>query len=96
MSTTALTEKEINEALEELEGWEFEDNAITVSYQFASFRDAVSFIVRISFEAEDLGHHPEIYNVYNNVEIRLTTHDADGQVTRKDLELAKRIDNLEM
>ncbi len=96
MSNKALNNEEIKEALSKLEGWEFEDDAITLALTFDDFRAAISFIVRLSFEAEELGHHPEITNVYNNVDIRLTTHDAGDKVTAKDLELAKRIDNLEM
>lgn len=96
MSTKALSEVEIKEALSKLEGWEYEDDAINLALTFDDFRAAISFIVRLSFEAEELGHHPEITNVYNNVDIRLTTHDAGDKVTAKDIELAQRIDNLEM
>lgn len=96
MSTKALTEKEVKDALEELGEWEYEDDALTVAYEFQNFPDALAFIVRIGFIAESLGHHPEIYNVYSTVELRLTTHDAGNKVTAKDVEFAKRIDNLEM
>ncbi|AXJ01920.1 4a-hydroxytetrahydrobiopterin dehydratase [Cyclonatronum proteinivorum] len=96
MSTQALTEKQVQQALEELEEWEYENDALTVAYKFSNFPDALAFIVRIGFIAEELAHHPEIYNVYSTVEIRLTTHDAGNKVTEKDVEFAKRIDNLEM
>lgn len=96
MSTKALTEQEIEKALAELEDWDYDDDALTIAYEFEDFPQAISFIVRVGFEAEALGHHPEFYNVYSRVEIRLTTHDAGNKVTAKDIELAKRIDKLEM
>jgi 4a-hydroxytetrahydrobiopterin dehydratase len=57
-----------------------------------SFRDAIAFIVRLSYEAEALAHHPELSNVYDRVEIRLRTHDAGNRVTSLDVALAKAID----
>ncbi len=96
MSNQALSEKEIKAELQKLDGWEYEDDGLNLALTFDDFRAAISFIVRLSFEAEELGHHPEIVNVYNNVDIRLTTHDAGDKVTGKDIELARRIDNLEM
>lgn len=92
MSTpTPLSEDAIQEALQSLDGWEFEDDGLQIALQFEDFREAISFIMRLSFEAEDVGHHPELSNVYNNVEIRLSTHDAGDKVTEKDVELARRI-----
>ncbi len=96
MSNQALSQKEIEGALTELDGWEYEDDGLELALTFADFRAAISFIVRMSFEAEELGHHPEITNVYNNVDIRLTTHDAGDKVTAKDIERSRRIDNIEM
>ena len=58
------------------------------------FREAMSFLVRISFEAEQRNHHPEIYNVYKTVELALTTHDAGNKVTALDVELAAAIEEL--
>ena len=92
MMVTALSEQQIAEALEDLPGWHFESDKITKTYQFGSFKEALSFIVRLSFEAEALNHHPEIFNVYNRVKISLNTHDASGKVTKKDSQLAKRIE----
>jgi 4a-hydroxytetrahydrobiopterin dehydratase len=96
MSSKPLTEAEIQSELESLNGWQFEDDALTIGLEFQDFRAAISFVVRLSFEAEELGHHPEIINVYNTVDIRLTTHDAGDKVTARDIELARRIDNLEI
>ena len=54
----------------------------------------MSFLVRISFEADQRDHHPEIFNCYNRVSLSLNTHDAGGKVTEKDFSLASAIDNI--
>jgi len=54
----------------------------------------MSFVLRISYEAEETNHHPEIFNCYNRVEIALNTHDVGGMVTEKDIELARMIENI--
>lgn len=86
----ALSDAEIDAGLQSLDGWSREGNAIRRQLQFGSFREAISFIVRIAFEAEQRDHHPELTNVYNRVTIALSTHDAGG-VTEKDFELARAI-----
>jgi len=91
MSTQPLAEKEISSQLNQLEGWSYSDNALKASYSFTDFKKALAFMISVGFEAEDLGHHPEWKNVYNSVEISLSTHDAGNKVTSKDIELAKRI-----
>lgn len=91
---TPLDRDNIEQALRELEGWSYEEGTLRRSYEFGDFREAVSFIVRISFVAEEMNHHPEIKNVYNTVELSLSTHDAGNAVTRTDLELARRIDHI--
>ena len=63
-------------------------------FEFEDFREAMTFITRISFEAEDQVHHPEIFNVYNTVNIALTSHDAGDKVTEKDVKLAKTIETI--
>lgn len=88
-----LEEKEINKRLKKLDGWKHEDNSLQVSYEFDDFKDAFTAMTRIAFEAEKLQHHPNWSNVYNNLEIQLTTHDERG-VTKKDFELAEIIDEL--
>ncbi|HLS31065.1 MAG TPA: 4a-hydroxytetrahydrobiopterin dehydratase [Flavobacteriaceae bacterium] len=88
-----LEEKEIKKRLKNLEDWRYEDNALQVSYEFDDFKDAFTAMTRIAFEAEKLQHHPNWSNVYNNLEIELTTHD-EGGVTKKDFELAHIIDEL--
>jgi 4a-hydroxytetrahydrobiopterin dehydratase len=94
MSVSALTKEQIEKSLKELNGWSFDSNAIHKKLQFDDFKQAMSFLVLVGFEAESAAHHPEIKNVYNKVEISLSTHDAGNMVTLKDIELAKRIDKL--
>ena len=82
-------------ALHGLHGWsEVEDrDAIRKSFHFSNFSEAWGFLARIALAAEKMDHHPEIFNVYNRVEIILSTHDADG-VSEKDVHLAQAIDEL--
>lgn len=87
-----LTETQIQTALSQFPGWSYENQAFSKRFQFQNFREAISFIVRLSFEAEALNHHPELKNVYHTVEMRLTTHDAGNQVTGKDLALIEAIE----
>jgi len=89
-----LSKEEITTALSELEGWSHEEDKLKKEFSFDNFRDAMAFITRIAFEAEEQVHHPEIFNVYNTVNIALSTHDAGGKVTEKDLKLAKSIESL--
>lgn len=75
-----------------MKDWAVQGDAISKTYTFGSFREAVSFIVRIGFECEEMDHHPQLENVYNTVRISLSTHDAGGKVTERDIKLARRID----
>ena len=74
--------------------WREENNQLVKEFLFKDFSEAFSFMTRVAIEAEKAGHHPEWFNVYNRVEIRLSTHDAGNIVTEMDLNLAKRIDAL--
>jgi 4a-hydroxytetrahydrobiopterin dehydratase len=82
-------------ALLTLHGWvETEDrDAIRKSYHFSDFSEAWGFLSRIALAAEKMDHHPEIFNVYNRVEIILSTHDANG-LSERDIRLAQVIDEL--
>lgn len=73
--------------------WEFHNDGIEVSYEFDSFIAAFAFMTQVAILAEKHNHHPEWSNVYNQVYVRLTTHDAGG-VTDKDFELAEAIGGL--
>ena len=91
-SREPLSDDALQDALDTLDGWTYEDDMIKTSVTLSDFRSAIGFIVRVAFEAEELNHHPELSNVYNTVDIALTTHDAGNQVTALDVELARRID----
>jgi len=93
-SREPLSDDEIADALDALPGWIHEDDKLKKTYEFSDFREAISFIVRLSFYAEEMMHHPELENVYNTVSVALTTHDADGQVTEMDVELASQIEDV--
>jgi len=88
-----LSKSEINKQLEELPNWEYIDNAIETSLEFATFKDCFSIMTRIAFELEAQNHHPEWFNVYNKLSIRLSTHDAGG-VSEKDFKLAHTIEGI--
>lgn len=89
-----LSAEEIQRACASLPGWAFERDALAKTFQFRSFREAIGFMVRAGFEAEELNHHPEWTNVYARVSVRLNTHDAGGRVTAKDVELARRFERV--
>jgi 4a-hydroxytetrahydrobiopterin dehydratase len=88
-----FTEQEVEEKLNEIQDWEYQDSAIHTSIEFKDFKDAFSVMTRIAFEAEKMNHHPDWSNVYNTLNISLSTH-SEGGVTQKDFDLAKIIDSL--
>lgn len=86
-----MNESIIEKELEFLNNWVYEDNAIEKNYSFKNFAEALAFINKVGVIAEKMNHHPELFNVYSKVKLRLTTHDANG-VTHKDFDLASAID----
>lgn len=74
--------------------WQEADNKLYRKFQFSNFSEAFAFMTRVALEAEKMDHHPLWTNVYNTVEIWLSTHDAGNVVTDKDRTLASRIDKL--
>lgn len=90
---TRLNDGERAEALASLPEWNLLDGreAIRRAFRFADFNAAFAFMTRVALMAEKLDHHPEWSNVYNRVEITLSTHDAGG-LTARDIALAKFID----
>jgi len=74
--------------------WQQTDNKLYRKFQFKNFSEAFAFMTRVAMEAEKMDHHPLWTNVYNTVEIWLSTHDAGDVVTEKDHKLSKRIDAL--
>ena len=93
--TAKLSGKARSDALATLKGWTEVSgrDAIHRSLKFADFNQAWGFMARVALAAEKADHHPEWSNVYNKVEIVLSTHDAGG-VSDKDVKLAKFIDQL--
>lgn len=92
MSRQRLSADAVAEALAALDGWTLEEGgaAILKSFRFKGFNEAFGFMARAALAAEKLDHHPEWSNVYNKVEVRLTTHDAGG-LTALDFDLAGRM-----
>ena len=88
-----LTEETIQQELKTLTDWHFSKNGIEKKFQFKDFTQALGFIVQVGVLSEKRNHHPELFNVYSKVTIRLSTHDAKG-VTGKDVALAKAIDEI--
>lgn len=88
-----LNTNEIEEALKNLSGWTLKDDMIEKSFTFKDFKEAFSVMTHIAFECEQQNHHPNWENVYNNLTIKLSTHDAGG-VTQKDIDLAKTIEDI--
>lgn len=90
-----LSEAERADALDGLPDWDYDDarDAISRSFVFADFNEAFGFMTRVALMAEKADHHPEWSNVWNRVEITLTTHDAGG-LSGRDIELAEAIETL--
>ena len=81
--------------LKNLNSWKVSHDgreAITKEFEFSDFKSAFSFMTKVALKAEELGHHPEWFNVYNKVSITLTTHDVKG-MSEKDIKLGTYIDN---
>ena len=74
--------------------WKEENNELVRHFEFADFSEAFAFMTRVALLAEKQNHHPNWQNVFNKVNIRLSTHDAGGTITERDLKLAEAIDNL--
>jgi 4a-hydroxytetrahydrobiopterin dehydratase len=74
--------------------WEEKNNTLYRKFEFKDFSEAFAFMTRVALAAEKMDHHPDWSNVYNKVEITLSTHSAGDIVTEKDRKLAKKIDEL--
>ncbi len=91
--TVALAEEDIRDGLVGLPLWGLADGQIATEFSFPDFRQAVAFVVRVAFAAEQADHHPDIDIRYSRVRIALSTHSAGG-VTAKDLDLAKVVEGI--
>jgi 4a-hydroxytetrahydrobiopterin dehydratase len=92
---TKLTGEARGKVLAELQGWRVVEgrDAIAKSFKFKDFNQAFAFMARVALMAEKMDHHPEWSNVYNKVDILLSSHDAGG-LTERDVKLAKFIDQV--
>jgi len=90
-----LTPAEREAALAGLDGWIYDPaaSAIRRDFRFSGFSEAFAFMTRVALLAEHADHHPELWNAYGRVRVTLSTHSAGG-LTRKDTEMAARIDGL--
>lgn len=95
MAIARLTDSERDAALAQLPEWTLSEDglAITRTLRFADFSEAFAFMTRVALHAEKADHHPEWFNVWNRVEITLTTHDAGG-LSLRDVAMAKFIDSI--
>ena len=92
-----LSSEERAKQIAQLHDWQAvaERDAIQRKFQFADFNEAFGFMTRVAIKAQEMDHHPEWFNVYNKVDITLSTHEASG-VTARDIELASFIDSITM
>lgn len=88
-----LTDTQIADGLASLPGWTRSGETIEKSFAFASFPDAVTYLVRLAFEAERVDHHPDVAVVYRRVTLSYSTH-SQGGLTAKDLDGARTADRL--
>jgi 4a-hydroxytetrahydrobiopterin dehydratase len=88
-----LSSAALNQALTSLPDWQLTGGALTRSFAFTDFGEAMSFVNSVAALAERAGHHPDIDIRYNEVKLALSTHDAGG-ITEKDFSLAAEIGNL--
>lgn len=95
MARNALEGPAITEALALVDGWTLEHGATAIvkTFKFKTFSEAFGFMSRAALAAETLDHHPEWFNTYNKVEVRLSTHSARG-LTQLDFALAKAMDDI--
>ncbi len=88
----ALTDGQIQYALQQLPAWSVVDGRLHREFRFKNFVEAFGFMARVALLAEALNHHPEWSNVWSKVVIDLTTHEAGGAISELDITLAQRID----
>ena len=88
-----LSAEEVRDRLARCPGWSLDAGKLHRSFRFDDFSEAFGFMVRSALVAEVLNHHPEWHNVWNRVDVHLTTHDVGG-VTRLDFELAEAMSRL--
>jgi 4a-hydroxytetrahydrobiopterin dehydratase len=93
MAAKLLTRDAIEKRLGDVPEWKHEGNAIVRELVFRDFREAVAFLVRIAFDAEEADHHPDVSLSYKRLRLSLSTH-SEGGLTDKDFDLAAKIDRV--
>lgn len=88
-----LTDADIKSALQELPGWELKNEKLFRKLNFRDFVEAFGFMTEAALVAEHMNHHPEWHNVYNRVEISLSTHDVGG-ISQRDIDWARKVNTL--
>lgn len=86
-----LTSIDINRALATLPGWAWIDDALQATFDFTTFREAMTFVLRASYVAEAMDHYPQWTNLQSSVIIRLNTPDVGARVTARDVDLAGKL-----
>lgn len=88
-----LTEEQLTKALADLPNWQLQEGKLQRTFRFSDFSQAWGFMSRVALVAEKMDHHPEWSNVYNTVQMALSTHDAGG-ITELDVALARAINHI--
>lgn len=91
----ALSQEQVKDQMSSIAGWSLTDGKLCKTFKFSDFSEALGFMVRVGLVAEKMNHHPEWFNVYNRVDVALTTHDAGG-ITELDFSLAASMNALSL
>jgi 4a-hydroxytetrahydrobiopterin dehydratase len=94
MPRVPLSQQEIEERLAELPGWSLDDGRLTRSYRLGSHFAATAMVVHVAQVQEELDHHSDLTLGYDTVSLAVHTHSAGGAVTEKDVQLARRVEDL--
>jgi 4a-hydroxytetrahydrobiopterin dehydratase len=86
---------DIQSMIDQLDSWKYENKTISKTFKFSSYLSGINFVNKIALLAENMNHHPDIKIGWCKVDILLTTHDS-GDVTSKDIELAKLCDQIQV
>jgi 4a-hydroxytetrahydrobiopterin dehydratase len=94
MAVEPLSQQEIEDRLADLPGWSLEEGRLTRTYRLVSHFAATAMVVHVAQVQEELNHHSDLTLGYNTVSLAVHTHSAGGAVTAKDVELARRVEDL--
>jgi 4a-hydroxytetrahydrobiopterin dehydratase len=93
MKAEKLTDKQIADELEKLPGWAIKGGNLHHTFEFVDFNEAFGFMTRAALIAESMGHHPDWSNVWNKVDVKLSTHSIGG-LSNLDFQLAAKMQKL--